>query len=74
MSKSASYDEISFKKCFGELYDPLESFLMTWKLLKLLLFHKRRPSPISVLPCFSKILERIIYNRKYLQEMKIIYP
>ena len=31
--------------------------------------------PISVLPCFSKILERIMYKRlyKYLQENKILY-
>ena len=31
--------------------------------------------PISALPCFSKILERIIYNRvyTYLQENKILY-
>ena len=31
--------------------------------------------PISVLPCFSKILERIMYNRlyKYLQENNILY-
>ena len=32
--------------------------------------------PILVLPCFSKILERIMYNRvyKYLLENKILYP
>ena len=32
--------------------------------------------PISVLSCFSKILERIMHNRihKYLQENKILYP
>ena len=32
--------------------------------------------PISVLPCFSKILERIMYNRiyKHLQENNILYP
>ena len=32
--------------------------------------------PISVLSCFSKILERIIYNRlyQYLTENKILYP
>ena len=32
--------------------------------------------PISVLPCFSKILERIVYNRiyKYLKENKNLYP
>ena len=31
--------------------------------------------PISVLPCFSKILERVIYNRlyKYLLDSKILY-
>ena len=31
--------------------------------------------PISALPCFSKILERIMYNRvcKYLQQNKIFY-
>ena len=31
--------------------------------------------PISVLPCFSKLLERIIYNRlfKYLPENRILY-
>ena len=31
--------------------------------------------PISVLPCFSKILERIMYRRlySYLQENKILY-
>ena len=31
--------------------------------------------PISVFPCFSKILERIMYNRlyKYLIEQKIFY-
>ena len=32
-------------------------------------------SPISVLPCFSKVLERITYNRlyKYLCEEKLLY-
>ena len=32
--------------------------------------------PISVLSCFSKILERMIYNRlyQYLTENKILYP
>ena len=32
--------------------------------------------PISVLPCFSKMLERIMYNRlyKYLITEKILYP
>ena len=32
--------------------------------------------PISVLSCFSKILERIMHNGiyKYLQENKILYP
>ena len=32
--------------------------------------------PISVLPCFSKMLERIMYNRlyKYLATEKILYP
>ena len=51
IKKSPGYDEISFnvvKECFGELYDPsifelsLEKriFLMTWKLLELLLFTK----------------------------------
>ena len=32
--------------------------------------------PIYVLPCFSKILERIMYNRlcQYLSEIKILYP
>ena len=32
--------------------------------------------PISVLPCFSKMLERIVYNRlyKYLTTEKILYP
>ena len=31
--------------------------------------------PISVLPCFSKILERLMYNRlyKYLKESNILY-
>ena len=31
--------------------------------------------PISVLPCFSKIIERVIYNRvyTYLQKTKILY-
>ena len=31
--------------------------------------------PISVLPCFSKILERLMYNRlyKYLKENNILY-
>ena len=31
--------------------------------------------PISVLPCFSKMLERIMYNRlqKYLKDQKILY-
>ena len=31
---------------------------------------------ISVLPCFSKILERVIYNRlyKYLTDQKILHP
>ena len=32
--------------------------------------------PISVLPCFSKMLERIMYSRlyKYLTTEKILYP
>ena len=32
--------------------------------------------PISVLPCFSKILERVMYNRlyKYLTDQKILHP
>ena len=32
--------------------------------------------PISVLPCFSKILERLVYNRlyKHLSNLKILYP
>ena len=32
--------------------------------------------PISVLPCFSKILKRLIYNRlyKHLINLKILYP
>ena len=32
--------------------------------------------PISVLPCFSKILERLMYNRLYkrLSNSKILYP
>ena len=32
--------------------------------------------PISVLPCFSKILERVIHNRLYncLADEKILYP
>ena len=32
--------------------------------------------PISVLPCFSKILERLMYNRlyKHLSSSKIFYP
>ena len=31
--------------------------------------------PISVLPCFSKMLERIMYNRlhKYLTENSLLY-
>ena len=32
--------------------------------------------PISVLPCFSKILERVMHNRlyKYLTVKKILHP
>ena len=32
--------------------------------------------PISVLSCFSKILERVMYNRlyKYLTDQKILHP
>ena len=32
--------------------------------------------PISVLPCFSKILERLMYNRlyKHLSNLKMLYP
>ena len=32
--------------------------------------------PISVLPCFSKIAERLMYNRlyKYLTDQKILHP
>ena len=32
--------------------------------------------PISVLPCFSKILERVMYSRlyKYLTDQKILHP
>ena len=32
--------------------------------------------PISVLPCFSKILEKLLYNRllKYLDQNNILFP
>ena len=32
--------------------------------------------PISVLPCFSKILEQLMYNRlyKHLNNSKVLYP
>ena len=32
--------------------------------------------PISVLPCFSKILERVMYSRlyKYLTDQKMLHP
>ena len=57
----------------------LEFFQMNLKLRVLLLYLKEvkigNYRPISVLPCFSKILERIMYNRfyKYLTGNNILY-
>ena len=96
INKSSGYDEISFnvfKKCFGELYDPIK-FIFELSLEKGVFLDDlkiTRVTPVfkggdrsklgnyrvrSVLPCFSKVLERIMYNRiyKYLLENKILYP
>ena len=77
------------KKCFGELCEPLkylfnlsiikEIFPDDLKIAKFTPIYKpdnsRNYRPISVLPCFSKILERIMYNRlqKYLKDENILY-
>ena len=78
------------KKCFGELCEPLK-YLFNLSIVKgifpddlkiakvtpilRLLRNISNYRPISVLPCFSKMLERIMYNRlqKYLKDQNILY-
>ena len=74
------------KNCVGELCDPLFNLSSSseicpdsWKIGKVTPIYKANDSsdlgnyrPISaVLPCFSKILERIIYNRGYYKKIKL---
>ena len=85
-SKSLGYDNISYnviKKCFDSLCEPLKYlfnlsiengvFPDDLKVVRITPISNYRP--ISVLLCFSKILERIMYNRlyKYLIENNILY-
>ena len=91
INKSSGVDDVSFsiiKKCFGVLCEPL-TYLFQLSLEKGV-FPDAKVTPIykagdnsdisnyrptSVLPCFSKILERLMYNRlyKYLKENNILY-
>ena len=82
---------IVIKKCFGSLCEPLKYenlsnengvFPGGLKIARVTPIYKGEGSsdvinyrPISVLPCFSKSLERIMYNRlyKYLVENNILY-
>ena len=83
VNKILGYDEISFnvvRNCFGPLLKPL-MFIFNLSLQKGSFPDELKIAkaddvnelgnyrPISVLPCFSKILERIMYNRlfKYLK-------
>ena len=78
------------KKCFSSLCEPLEYMFnikkefpqMTLKIAKVTPIYKADNKsdlcnyrPISVLPCFPKVLERIMYNRlyQYLTENKILF-
>ena len=77
-NKSPGVDEINFnviKHCFGELCGPLKylfdsslksGVFIVSPVLKTgdtaVISNYR---PISVLPCFSKFLERVMYNRLY---------
>lgn len=80
LNKSPGYDRVSFKvvkKCFGSFHEPLiepGTFPDELKIARVtLLFNNRNNSglgdyiPISllVLPCFSKVLEKIMCNRLY---------
>ena len=72
------------KNCFGELCDPLFNLSSSseicpdsWKIGKVTPIYKADDSsdlgnyrPISVLPCFTKILVRIIYSRGYIRSYK----
>ena len=87
INKSPGHDGVSFnviKKCFGELCEPLK-YLFNLLIVKgifpeHLKIAKDNNSnisnygPISLLPCFSKMLERIMYNRlqKYLKDQNIL--
>ena len=89
INKSPGHDGVSFnviKKCFGELGVNLSIvkgiFPDDLKIAKVTPIYKAGNSsnvsnyrPISVLPCFSKMLERIMYSRpqKYLKDQNILY-
>ena len=78
------------KQCFGELCGPLkylfDSSLQSGvypDLMKIAIVSHAGDTadisnyhPISVLPCFSKILEHVMYNHlyKYLTGQKILHP
>ena len=90
INKSTGYDEISFnaiKSCFGELCDIFnlsfekDIFQDCMKIAKVTPLFKGDNSadlsnchPISLLSCFSKILERLIYFINLLSNMRILYP
>ena len=91
INKSSGVDDASFniiKKCFGVFCEPLIYLFqqslekIDLKIAKVTPIYKANESndisnckPISVLPCFSKILERLMYNHlyKHLKESNIIY-
>ena len=82
--ESAGYDDLSYNvviNCFN-LSSSSRIFPDSLRIAKVTPIYKAGDSndlgnyrSISVLPCFSKIVESIMYNRiyKYLQENKTLY-
>ena len=89
INKSPVVDDVKFdiiNKCFGVLCEPsiylFQLSLDNLKISKVTPIYKAGGNsdisnyrPISILPCFSKSLERLMYNRlyKYLKENNILY-